>query len=55
MLNEKQKQELEQLAKPLVKFLNENCHPHTHITIDCTHVELWEGVVGIPIDEYLRD
>jgi len=54
MLNEKQQKELEELAKPLVKFLN-TLHPHTHITIDHTHVQLWEGAVGIKIDEYVND
>ncbi len=55
MLNEQQKQELENLAKPLVKFLNENCHPHTHLNIDQTHIQLFEGVCGIPINGYLKD
>ncbi len=55
IFDEKQLKELEKLAKPLVKFLNENGHPHVHVTIDCNHIQLWEAVCGIPIHEFLED
>lgn len=35
-----------ELAKPLLKYLNENCHPHCSIIIDCNHAELLEGKIA---------
>lgn len=38
--------EFEELAQPLIDFINENYHPHCSIIIDCDHAELLEGLVG---------
>jgi hypothetical protein len=43
------------LARPLVKFLCDNHHPHTKIIITCNTVELLEGIRGADISEFLRD
>lgn len=29
-------------ARPLIKWLNENCHPHVEATVDLTTVSLQE-------------
>lgn len=40
---------LENLAKPLVNFLEENSNPYTQIIIDNQNVRLVENVASIPI------
>lgn len=49
------KEEFRALAKELIKFLCENCHPHTTIVVTPTSAELMEGTVGIVTEEFLRD
>lgn len=48
-LNKKQIEELEELAKPLNEWMQNNCHPCTHIILEIGRIELHEGVVGIPL------
>jgi hypothetical protein len=43
-----QESELEEVSKPLMLWMEKNLHPHTKIIMDSHHVELLEGVVGIP-------
>jgi hypothetical protein len=43
------------LARPLVKWLRENCHPHHTIIITPTNAELLEGELTGQITDYLRD
>lgn len=50
-----QEEEFKKIAKPLIKWLCENCNPHTSVIIDCTSAEVVEGVCGIVTDEYVRD
>jgi hypothetical protein len=45
----------EELARPLVKFLNDRFHPHVTIIITPTSIELVEGVCASPITEYIKD
>lgn len=47
--------EFEQLAKPLIKWLNENANPHSHIIIDSTSAEVVVGVMATCTTEFLRD
>jgi len=44
VINKKQREAFHKAAKPMIKFLNDNCHPHCHVTIDCGRAELSEGV-----------
>ena len=53
-LNEKQKLEFERLAKQVMEFLCDNCHPHTHVAIDCNTAELSEGVVAFTSNEFIK-
>ena len=39
---------LEEMAKPLVKFLNENNNPHTSIIINSERIVVVEDVLSIP-------
>ena len=36
-------EEFEKAAKPLVEFLQNNCHPHVKVIVDCAGAELLEG------------
>ena len=51
-----QRAEFESLARPLIKWLNDHCHPHHTIIITHTNAELLEGSVSTgEITDYLRD
>lgn len=54
-LSEEQVNGFTEAAKPLVKWLNENGHPHTKIVLDCTGAELVEGIASVRIEEFLKD
>lgn len=45
---EKREDELERLAKPLIEFLRENCHPYTAIVITDERVAVVETILSIP-------
>ena len=49
------KVEFEALAKPMIKFLNDNFCPHCHIYIDPTTAELSEGDMAFYTEEFLND
>ena len=55
ILTEYQRDEILEAAKPLIKWLNENCHPHCTAHVDQTTIEIMEGIANIQTDEYLRD
>lgn len=40
-------------AKPLMKYLCENYHPHVTVIIDGTRAELVEGLKTIKCEEYI--
>lgn len=41
---------LEELAKPLMQYLKENCHPYTSIVITEERIAVLETVLSIPRD-----
>ncbi len=43
-VSEQQKSELLEIAKPLMGWLKENCHPHCTVLLDSESVELLEGI-----------
>lgn len=47
--------EFKELAKPLIKFLNDNFNPHTHIEISTNHAELLSGEMSFTTDEFIKD
>ena len=55
ILNEKQKREFEAVSRPLIKWLNDNCHPHVSVIIDSSHAELLEGAVAFRTEDYWKD
>lgn len=55
ILTNEQREQLREAAKPLVKFLCENFHPHVLVVVDPTRVELVEGVAMLTINEFVKD
>ena len=55
MLKKEQFKEFEKVVKPVMKWLNENCHPHVEITIESTRAELKEGTAAIKTLEFVTD
>jgi len=45
----------EEAVRPLMKYLAENHHPHTHVIVESNSAELSEGVKSVVTDEYLVD
>ena len=56
MLTAEQRKEFEAVARQMIKWLNDNCHPHVTVHIDTTSAELFEGVcsTGLIMD-YVTD
>lgn len=50
-----QKQTFEEAARPLIKWLAENVHPHHTVIVTSNHAELLQGEQAVSTDEYLRD
>ena len=53
ILTKQQQKEFETAARPLIKWLNENCHPHVIAIVEPERVELTEGVYATPIVYYI--
>lgn len=52
---DKQK-EFEEITRPVIKWLNDNCHPHVVAHVDTTSAELFEGVCSTgKIMDYVTD
>lgn len=46
---------LKEASEPLIKFLNEQGHPHMKVIVDCDSAELVEGVCSIKNDKHIKD
>jgi hypothetical protein len=55
IITKDQQEEMLTAAKPLIKWLNENCHPHCEAHVDQNTVVLFEGIATNRTDEYLKD
>lgn len=55
ILNEQQRKELEAASVPLIKWINENCHPHVQVIVDPYSAELVEGVARIVNSTFIKD
>ena len=55
ILNEQQRIEFEKVSRPLIKWLNENCHPHVIALIEPGRAELTEGVYSVLVNDYIPD
>ncbi len=52
-LTKDQVKEFEESARPLIKWLNENGHPHMEVRVNSTHATLKEGILNIRDERYL--
>lgn len=55
VITEAQAREMKEAAKPLMKFLCDNFHPHMYIILESNSIELCEGVSRIINNEFLKD
>lgn len=55
ILTDEQRKQFEEAAKPLIKFLCENCHPHVTVIVEPTRAELLEGSCSIKCEEFILD
>ena len=55
ILKKEQIDSMLEAAKPLIKWLNENCHPHCAARVDNSTVELSEEIALTGTDEYVPD
>lgn len=55
MTLKEQMTQLEELSKPIVKFLNDNFGPYTSIIVENDSVKITDGICRIPITEYIKD
>ncbi len=54
-LTKEQIDQMHEAAKPLLEWINENCHPHCEIHVCPGSVELVEGVAFVPDDSFIKD
>lgn len=54
-MDKEKQEEFEKLAKPLIKWLNDNMHPHAKVIIETGRAEVIEGYYGFTTDKYIKD
>lgn len=55
ILTPEQVNELEEAAKPLMKYLADNFHPHVKVIVESNNAELVEGLATVQCDEFIKD
>ena len=55
ILTKEQIAEIEKLSEPLVKFMNNNFHPHTFILVETSAVTVGEESARVPITKFIKD
>lgn len=55
ILTKCQRKEFEEAAKPLIEFLNNNCHPHVTVIVETNRAELSEGVCAFVCNDYIKN
>ena len=54
-LTEKQRKELEQLSRPLMKWISENFDPYVTVDVSYYSAAMKEGVSNFLTDDYVKD
>ena len=54
-MTEEQGKEFEAITRPVIAWLNNNCHPHVPVLIDPTSAVLYEGTIGYTTEAYTKD
>ena len=55
ILTKEQREEFEKVARPMMKYLGENHHPHVTVVIDYGKAEILERSASIVTDDYVPD
>lgn len=55
ILNEMQRREFEAVTRPVMEWLNKNCHPHVSVVVEPTSAELSEGIASVRTNDYIPD
>ena len=55
ILTDKQQDEFNAAARPLIKWLCENCNPHSVVIVEPGAAELKDGVARIVVEDYIPD
>lgn len=55
ILTKEQIADFEAASKPLIKWLNENCNPHTTVIVTPSSSEVMSGSAAIRCEEFIKD
>jgi len=55
LLKKHQLKEFEELVEPIIKYLNDNFHPHVTVIINPIGAELVEGIATHHTEKFLKD
>ena len=55
ILNGKQRKEFEEVVRPLIKWLNDNCHPHITVVADYSSAKLSEAAFSFRTEDYWKN
>ena len=55
LLTEEQQESFKVVTRPVIEWLNNNCHPHVAAIIHPTRAELTEGLYYYPTFDFVRD
>ena len=55
IITKEQMLSFEKVARPLIKWLNDNRHPHVTAIITSTSAEIMERIAAFPITDYIKD
>lgn len=48
-------EEFEAVTRPVIAWMNANCHPHSTVVVEADKAALHEAVCGYTTDDYVRD
>ena len=54
-MTDEQRKMFEEVTRPVIEWLNANCHPHCSVFVTPIGAELSEGTITYMTHEYLRD
>lgn len=53
-MTDEERKTFEEAARPLIKWMAHNIHPHAKAIVDSIHAELVEGICVFKTTEYLK-
>ena len=52
---EEETKEFREITLPVIKWMNEHCHPHSKVTVTQTAAIVWEGQISNYTEEFIKD